>query len=431
MSSTLTVARRQFYDDLAGYEFGFNFTGINPCGAANTKTLDHRFMLGGTSAVAERFRGGHLFWPGSIAAERKRIADSLSVAAGVATLTHYGPDRTEVTLTDVEILSMDPDELIRMFGDALNGLKVDCFVPLGHGPTDGDMQKSLHADWDDTTATFEKQTTASEVFAGARSGTLTLSAGGGYTQAATTYRMGSSKSGWMHAIAKADIGTGIYRIVDSGGTTVQSISFSQESWLYMTKQFSLSSTQELIRPRLMGTDNLDQIDWQSAWFVKDGEYLFDAPSWLGERDELRGLAVGRLGGAGPDDDTYLAAGMQFDELKEGVDYQFIRRFADATPHQIRLLNKGLISRPLFTIVACPYSAPYGVSAAFTAESDTTTCPLDLLLAQMKILLGERYGQRFPGLYDKGVTEKITALSKAMSPLPPEQNTWPMAFGGSL
>ena len=121
--------------------------------------------------------------------------------------------------------------------------------------------------------------------------------------------------------------------------------------------------------------------------------------------------------------------MKWEALKEGQDYQFFRNEADANPFGLQILNTSLMEEPLFLVVECPYSAPYGLTVNFSAETDETDCPLDLLMGQAKILLGERYPQKFPGLAQLGVWEKVNILKGKRNPLPPKTSGWRTAFRG--
>ena len=150
---------------------------------------------------------------------------------------------------------------------------------------------------------------------------------------------------------------------------------------------------------------------------------------MGEKDQLVGIAVGTPQAAGPDADTSYFNSFKYEEIEQGRQFSFHRRYGDANPYQVEILDKSLLNKPLFFIVSSPYSAPYGVAAAFTAETDTTTCPVTLLMAQMKILLGERYPDRFAGLFEIGAAEKLNALKEHKNPEPVKAFGWSHSFRG--
>ena len=124
MSNTLVVARRQFYDETSGYGWAFSLTLTNSYGTGNIQSIDPRLNYLGTSAVVEDYRGAFIFRPDRAAGDTKRMLDSLTVSGGTSTITHFGPVWSNTSDTNGEIIGMDPDELIRMFGDALDQLKI-------------------------------------------------------------------------------------------------------------------------------------------------------------------------------------------------------------------------------------------------------------------------------------------------------------------
>ena len=429
MSVSRLVARRQLYDDMAEEGLGFSFTAVTGYAATTITTADPRFMFGGAAASAERYRGGYIYRRLRAVGEQIRMANSLTNTSSLATLTHFGPDWSTLTDTDAEMVAMDPDELHRIFEDALDELMAPCPVLLAHGPADWDMQASTTGEWDAglTNATFAAQTTSSEVFRGARSKVLTLTGAAGYTEADSLVRFGQGQQGSAYAIVKADIGTGIFRILDQGGNTVESVSFTQEQWLLIKKHFTLGADDEGARIRILGTDNLDAIDVQMAGVVRRNEPFFYMPSWYTDKMNLKGVSRIASAVAGRETDTSLAGSIQWESLSEGTDYQKVSAQADANPFGVQILNTALMNEPLFLMIECPYSAPYGVAAPFTAETDETDCPLDLLLAQVKILLGGRYPKKYPTLKAIGAAEKVAALKEQTVPLPPRRSGFGRAF----
>ena len=427
MSTDQTTARRQLYLEVP--DFGINFTAGTYSGGYVT-TQDPRVVMGGSLVQSERYRGTYLNRPDRAAGDQVRPVGDISYGSLQVTINHDGAAWTNTTDTNVEIVAMPPDDLrSQVLNGALKKLRNRFLVPLAHGPDDHDMQASTDTEWDDTNASFASQTTLTEVLSAKRSKALTLSGAGGYTQSADLYRMGRSRSGTLFARVKADIGTGIARLVDASGNTIASVSFSQEEWLLVKKPFSLSSTQEQIRPRLLGTDISDQIDVQDFWFVKDGALTFELPSWLSELATVRGIYRGHLMDAGDEADTYIENTMEMEALIKGTHYRHVYRPGTAHPHTIIIDRRfaSYLQDPLFVDIEQPWSHPFGVSALFSAETDTTDCPLAQLMAQAKLQLYQYDPDRFADLAGTAAVEKAFWDYKLRAPTPKQDRGWSGAY----
>jgi len=427
VSTTWTAARRDLYDRVPG--LGMNFTAGYAGGYVTT--TDHRFVQAGSLAALERYRGGFLFRPDRAAGDQIRPISDISYGSGTLTITHDGPAWSNQTDTNVEVVALDPDLLLKIYNRGLRLLKNPNLIPLAHGPADWDLQASADADWDDTNATFAKQTTVSEVFGSAkRSGSLTLSADGGYTQSAALTNMGRSTAGKLFGIAKADSGTGIGRVVDASGSTLSSVSFSDEEWAYFGKRFDLGSAQKQVRYQLLGTSNGDQIDAQHLWFVKLGDPTFYLPSWLHENATVLGVYRGHYDLPLADADCYLAGAVEVEKLIEGTVYRHYTYPGSAHPHIIRFEKEfmHLLEEPLFVGIEQPWSAPFGgVSAVFSTEASETDCPLDLLQAQVQILLYEEDPERFADRASIALPERAVWAQRFQNPEPEKDTGWDSVF----
>ena len=390
--SAYTISLDQLLDEVDGLGIKLTFATVT---AGGCTTTDARINQMGADLATSRYAGRFI----SNASGDVRSITTISVpASGVVTITHAGGDwTTNGSPSTGYIRAIWPETLRSLSNDALGHIPGECFIPLYHGPTDADMQLAGVSNWSDTNATSAKQTTAAEVLTAARSMSVTLSAGSGYTQGGLV-NMGQSERGTAFAIAKADTGTGILRVLDNGSNTVESVSFSQEDWVFLKKSFTLGSDDEGARLRLLGTDNLDQIDWQGAWIVKTNQHYFNLPTWIDERFKVKAVTHWRLLTAAGTD-AWLAADYEEERLREGIDYHLIVRQANANPSGVRIdaSRADLMTEPLFLVVEAPYSAPYGVSAIFAADSDTNPCPPHLLVPYMKHLLGLHYPAVWPEL----------------------------------
>lgn len=389
--------------------------------------------LANTNLLAGKFSNTILArYDAASAADLIRYGGDLTPASGL--IAHTGANYADTTATD-EFLEIWYDPEIRPDIDILDCLQyahkrrlVECYFPLAHGNNlanaDWDMQDSLHAFWDDSNATFVKQSTAAEVYPrGARSGTLTLSAGGGYTQSNVLLPWPKSGIGMMFGFVRADIGTGIFRVLDQDGNTVDDVDFTEREWLLVMKQFQVGSGDKSIRARLLGTDNLDQIDVTGLWFVNPNILLFNLPTNIPERAKVTGVSVGMPRQQGSDDYTWLAGSLSYEKLEEQQHFRFLRPRADANPYQIEILPaaRHLLRYPLFITVDCPYSAPYGVTVAFSAETDETDCPEDELVAETEIEMATRWPKRF-GSYKalgEATLKRLAGEKHRTDALPPD------------
>ena len=368
------------------------------------------------------------------AADITRFAGLLTVASGALAVS---PNYTDTTATNetVEIWydpTIRPDiHILRLFQDALRQIKFRATIPLYHGPASADMQGSnVDSDWTESGATDSVQTTASEIFSNAQSLVVTDSgSGNGYT-ASAAQKVGQGRTVYFFAIVKADTGTSMLRIMDGSSNEQASVSTTQEDWMLLKKQVAFDSTDETFTMRLQEVAASDSGDWQAAWYVKADRYNFELPSWFDDTMTPVGISVGNFNVAGTESDTWLADSSKVESLIEGTDYQWIRSLGDAHILGVRILNELLLSEPLFLTLDCPWSTPYGVAASFSSETDTTDCPISLLIPQAKILIGEAY-KKFEYLIPRGSAEKLTELRQTQNnEKPPTRNRgWSRVFRG--
>jgi hypothetical protein len=419
-ATTATTIIDQTIDDVEG--IAWKFTGTATSGGATLTTTDAEINKLGANYNADRFNGHRLWIPtGTSGTDDIHTITSMSVSAATTTITTLGNYGATYTNAAMYIMGPHPNVFLRHLNDALELAPVEAVVPLRHGPDDADVQTSATTSWTGTNCTVAKQTTAAEVLWGQRSMSLTLTSASGYATS-TTVRAGHSEQVYGFALAKADIGTGIFRLLDNGGNTLDSVSFTQEDWLYVRKSVSLGSDDEGVVIRILGTDNLDQIDVQAAWVVRQNINRFQLPSWIDERFKLKGIEVACFRQAGSEDDTWLAQGVDTVSLTEGVDYRYINRQADANPYWVEILPPAqhYMQYPMFLTVDCPASAPYGVSATFSAVTDTTNLPQKVAVAAFKCVLGRAYKREFPTLQAEAEAEfrKLTekrVTAKASTP----------------
>jgi hypothetical protein len=348
------------------------------------------------------------------AADNIRYAGLLTASTGL--IAHTGSNYSDTTATDEQLeIWYDPDirpdvDILNVFSEALDELRVLCHVPLGHGPDDYDMQANNTTSWPDTSnVTMTAQTTAAQVLRGARSKNSAFSAAG-YSQS-TLVRVHPSGQVFFWGIWKADVGTISLDLRNAAGTQIDVIDYTGETWALGQKLVSAGSSDEEVRLRLAGSAASDEGDHQAAVIVIPERRLFILPSWIGDKHMVIGLSVARSTGPTLGNDLTLAEGLEYASLRPNIDYRFYRPYADANPYQVEILNPYYMTQPLFIDVACPYSEPYGVSVAFSAESDTTDCPLDLLIAQSEIIMAERWPRKFSAWLEYARAQKSAIVRR--------------------
>ena len=408
--------------------FGYKLTAATV--TANTiTTTDREIIRLGANYVDNRFQGWHLYLA---SAGEEAMVTNMSVSSNTATLNFIGLSATTSgTPTTVYLLRhCSWSELRNAVNDVLEYIPVECQIPLYHGPTDADMQDSdtVDASWTESNATDSLQTTAAEVWNGARSLVVTDSgSGGGYT-ASAVMRMGHSEQGTAYAIVKADTGTVALRVTDNGGNTVETVSTTQEDWVFIKKQFTLDSTDEGAALRLMGTTASAEGDWQFAWIVRHSSRIFRLPGWIDERFKVKGISRAYFRTPGDEADTWLADDVEFVALR-GPEWDDQREWrpvfaqADANPHRIVLEDHCRLDEPLFLTIESNYALPYGVAAIFSgatsllADAVTTTCPPHLLTARVKQWIGAMWQTEYAGLEARGVQEYASRLRSRETPQP--------------
>ena len=392
MTTTFLTALDQLLDEVTALNIeegalGYKFTAN--VGTTSLTTTDAEIIKLGASGPSTRFQG----WFGYASDNtEERPVGTLSISGGTATLTNLGANYTSDSSSTFYLLRIPVAKIKALMNDALEFIPIECMVPLRHGPDDADTQSSATSSWTASNCTVAKQTTAAEVLWGTRSMSLTDTTGGG-TATSTTMRVEQAGVVTAHTILKADTGTWTWRFLDNGSNAFSlDISFTEEDWVYARQTISLATDDEGLIGRFVGTSNNDQCDVQAMWFVKHSNNMFLLPSWIDERFKLKAVSYGVLRNGAQGTHQWVASAINWATLREGADYRLINRYADANPTWIEMLNNCWYNDPVFLTVECPASAPYGITATFSADADTTTVPAHVLVAYTKMLLGRRYGQ---------------------------------------
>lgn len=389
--------------------FAYKFTAATV--AANSlTTTDANIVKLGTEYVSSRFQGWHVYL---FTAAQSFTITSMSITGQTATLNFVGGTATvQAGATTAYLLRCCSWAELRSAADAvLEYLPVENFIPLAHGPDSYDLQDSdvVDTDWTETDASDTPQTTAAEVFMGARSLVVTASVANGYTQS-STMRVGHNAQVAFFAIVKSDIGTSELVLFSSTSVELAKVATVQEDWMFLKKLFTVSSTVEGVFLRLREVANLDSGDWQFAWMVKQDERMFKLPATVDERFKVKGIARGIFLQSGDEADTWMAESMDLERLRSPeddpyeFDYRFIGRQADANPYWIHIEPHIRLDEPLFLILEANYANPYGVAFTFSADTSLFIGPPHLLTARLKQWIGQQYGDLFPALAALGAQE---------------------------
>ena len=352
----------------------------------------------------------------------ERMITGVTVSSGTATVTVSGANFTSDASSTLYILRVSIDVLRNLMNDALAELTVECKIPLAHGPDDYDLQDSDTVDtsWTETNATDTVQVTAAEVWAGARSLVVTDSgSGGGYTQSGLV-RIGHGKKAWAFAIGKSDTGTSALRVIDDSGNTEQTVSFTQEDWMFIKKEVTAGAADEGLRLQLLETSVSGVGDWQFAWIVKEDSRIFRLPSWADARFKIKYIARAVFDIEGDEDDTWMADSVEFKRLRENDDYHYADNSGDANPHSVIMKPHVNLSEPLFVVIDCSWANPYGVSAIFALIGSLTNCPMRLLLPYMKKYVAERCGKIFEAIGEQGKDELRVRLPEHATLAPKQE-----------
>ena len=385
---------------------GIKITGATVNAGVTFTTTHPEINRLGANGPADRLQGWYVY---VVADAEERMITTVAFSGGVATITVTTAFTGEAAAT-LYITRAPVSALLSHANIALSKIIIEGMIPLYHGPDDADLQDSdsIDASWTETNATDTEQTTDAEVLQGARSLVVTDSgSGGGYTRSSTV-RMGQSRRGTAFAIAKSDTGTSALRVNDQGGTALETVNFTQEEWLFIKKQFSLASDDEGCTLDLLEVTAGAAGDWQHAWVVKEGNGAFRLPEYIDRHFRVTGIARAIFHESGPEADTWLADSVEYERLRRDEDYRFNVRHGDANPNWIYLTReavaRGLLTEPLFLILAMPASAPYGVSAALTTVASTSIVPQEWLVAYMKYMIGKYYPSIKPGLEQEGMAQ---------------------------
>ncbi|MGD9827087.1 MAG: hypothetical protein AB7E70_20395 [Hyphomicrobiaceae bacterium] len=396
-------------------------------GNTSLTTTDPNIVALGSGYLAERFKGWGIYL--ETAAEEREVAD-MSVSGSTATINFIGGGNAtnQAGATNVWLVRTGRwSELKAAANTVLEYLPVEVSIPLRHGPDDADTQAVATTAWTaGANMTVAKQTTAAEVLWGRRSMSLT-SADAGTTATSTTVKFGKNEPVNAFALARADIGSWTFRVLDDAGNTLDSVTFTEEEWLFIRKSVWLESDDEGAALRFIGAANLDQADVQAAWMVDPNNNEFFLPSYADAEMKIKAIEVYRFRHAAAEPDTYLAKNVDVVRLARD-EFRFIQRPSDANPNRLRIVDRSYLQYPIFVTIETTAADAYGNALTFSADADTTDVHPHLFLAAMKAWVGGQYSSVFPQAKEMGDRE-FAVRSRRRETKTPEIQTWGGPLGG--
>lgn len=259
------------------------------------------------------------------------------------------------------------------------------FVPLSHGShLDYGMESSTDTDWTDvlTPTTSAKSTTARRTPYSLRSYNLINDAANEGTQSATL-PITQGESVRVFAVASANVGTASlqpYDVTNSAAIGTATTHSEEEPQLMDVPWQAAPSTCKEIAVRLLGTTNTSDIFWNGLWLYKRDTLRLNFPSYVTEYFQAPYIVQGIPRTRSSATNIWNAQGLEFRELREGVDYTLQFHHPDANPYGVLFHSTSAFDYPLFIQVRRPYSD----LVTFSAESDSTTAPVNQLVPRVKI-----------------------------------------------
>jgi len=336
------------------------------------------------------------------AADYYRNFASMVASSGEITVAG-GANYSDTTATNEEVeLWLKDVRADRHIHPAINRamefIQFSTFVALSHlSDLDGDMAASTDTNWTDvgSPTTSAKATTARRTPYGLRSYNLINDAANEGTRPATL-AITSGRDVRFFTIASVNVGGCSFWPYDITGSAAfggTAITHSEEEPQLMdTGWVTAPSGCKEFSASMLGTTSTSDVFWNQVWAYKRDSLRINLPSYVSEEFKAPSIFRGiprQSNGTG----YYDAQSLEFEELKENRDYRFLMNHPDANPHAILLNSASFYDYPLFAAVRRPY-ADLG---ALSAETDTTTCPLHLLLPRARIeLLDSVYKSKLPG-----------------------------------
>lgn len=435
-TTTLTTLRQEVLREL---DLGILIPNAFFDSAAATSITSSN-LLRNTNWGADHFKRRRtvIFRPGAAsAADFIRYAGQLTNSTGA--LAHTGANYADTTVgsESVELWydEIRPDrEVLDAFNRALRDVFYTTRISLSHlSDLDGDMSASTDTNWTDvgTPTTSAKSTTGRRAPYGPRSYQLVADAANEGTQSATL-PITQGKRIKTYAIASCDSGTFSHqpRDVTNGADIGTAITHSEEEpQLTMIDWQAVPATCKEVALRLLGTVNPTDFYVNQVWLYKEDVLRVNFPSFVTEHFMAPYIEYATPTGNQTASNTWNALSLEFHELTEGKDYTLLAdHHPDAVPYGILLHDQRWFDYPLFIQVRRPYSD----RVTFSAESDTTEAPINILKPRAKqevldTVLLPRGIKRDVTVYQRAEAESEWQRANASRPIQKESQRRP--WGG--
>lgn len=414
MSTTYTEANvvDQVGDEVEGLLW--KFVGTATSGGATLTTTDAEINKLGSSYAADRFNGKFLWIPsGTSGTDDIHTITTMSVSGATTTITTLGNYGATYTNAAMYIIGIHPNVFRRLLNDALELEYTDHVAPLSHiQGTDNDMAASGVTNWTDSSATSSKVTTVVASYESIRALQVANSGSSGYS-AGPAMQVNSAGSYLFWAIGRSASGTAQATLRGASTNLVQ-LETTQSRYQYLYSQGNFNGD-ESVTVRLGSSGASDTSTWAGYALQPLDDSFFLLPSWASERFNVRGILRGYFGfssGANSMD----AFSRRLVTLKEGDagDWHYSNSYSAVNSNAIEIDPKWL-SYPLWIRGSRPYS-DFGT---FAAPTDTTTCPIKVLVPRVKSLIAERYSG-FENLLTKADKQILQRAALRATSLPSEQ-----------
>lgn len=411
MADAFSTSFDQLIDDVMGLAYKIVVSTSNAA-ATVTTTSEIVSSIGGQES-SDMLNNRGIWIPSAVAdADKFRVVAAggwaFSAAGSVVTLTPTNTTNYSQTLEDVTgyliASGLTPDDLFALANDALEEITHEAYEPV-KTIGDGMQGANVDSDWVENAATDTVDDDAAklgpygqQVFDVVDSG-----AGGGYTQTALV-GVPQSTRGRLHGIVQSITGTSRLSVLDGSDNEQGYVETAQTAAVYLGKQVDFDSTDETARVRLTQVTASGEGYWTAAWYTRQDQTQFRLPSYIDARYKVGDVVRRVFHETGTEADTWLADSYEDIPLAYNDDYRFVYRGADGNASAVVFTERGkaYLDQPLFVVVSCPYTAPYGKSTLFTTYTSESPCPVRLLVPMMQYLLGMRYPQAFPEEEAKGL-----------------------------
>ena len=388
-ASTLTAIRQRALRELGlGLVIPNGFVGAF---AATTVTSTQYLQNTDIDTNHFRSRGTGIFRPGAASsADFWRMAGDLVPSTGV--LSHTGLNYSDTTVGS-EIVELwyhlkggfRPDqEVLDALNRSMEFIFFDtCYEALSHiHHLDGAMLLATDTDWTDvgTPTTSAKATTARRTPFGLRSYQLVADAVNEGTQSATIpWDAEEDISAWT--IASADAGTSSIQPYDVTASAAfgTAVTYSGEEPMFLKQDWvSVPTSSEEGAVQLLGTVNPSTVFFNGLWLYKRNQLRIELDAHVNDGFEVIDIyqAVVQNEVA---TNTYRAQGVKLKKVPKS-EYDVLISSPGAVASAIQFRNNSWFDYPLLMQTRRPFSD----ATTFSAESDTTTAPLHLLIPRFKI-----------------------------------------------